>query len=457
MVSGNELKHTLKTRHITMITLGGVIGAGLFVGSGAIIATAGPAAILSYLIGGLVVTLVMFMLGEMAAGNPDSGSFSTYATNYLGEWAGYTVGWLYWFRWMMTITLEALLLGAIIHDFIPPVSLAVGTFGILLFVIALNIYSVKVFSEVEYWLSFLKVAAIVAFLLLGASILLGFQSNIPAPGLSNLTLAGGFIPNGIAPVLAGVIVAIFAYDGSEIAAIAAGESENPRKNVVNAIRSVMSCVLFCYFGSVAILILCISWTDKVALESPYVFLFNSAGFSAAATAMKLVLFISFLSVINSGVYTASRMLFSLSQRKDAPAAFGKVTPSGVPLNALALSFAICSVVLLVYFLQGGEFFLTLAASSGSLIIIVWLFIIFAHLAMRRKQANLPLEPGEEAPFRAWFYPYSNLLTIIMLVVILLAQAMTPDSRFQFWFTLTAVVVAVVSYFIRGYVKRRAKK
>lgn len=453
MVSGNELKHTLKTRHITMMALGGVIGAGLFVGSGAIIATAGPAAILSYAIAGLVVTLVMFMLGEMAAGNPDSGSFSTYASCYLGDWAGYTVGWLYWFKWMMTITVESLLLGAIIHDFIPPISLGVGTFAILAFIIGLNVYSVKVFGEVEYWLSFLKVVAILVFLLLGASILFGFLNNIPAPGLSNLR-SGGFMPNGISAVLAGVIVAIFAYDGSEIAAIAAGESENPRKNVIKAIRSVMSRVLIFYFGSVSVLILCISWTDKIALQSPYVALFSMAGFSNAAVAMKLVLFVSFLSVVNSGVYTSSRMLFSLSQRGHAPALFGEVTKLGVPLNALGLSFSVCSIVLLVYFLHGGEFFLTLASSAGSLIIVVWLFIVFAHMSMRRKQGSVPDKQGDDAPFRAWFYPYSNWLTIVMLAIILLAQAVSPDSRFQFWLTLIATVVALISYFIRASIKRK---
>jgi len=452
MSRGNELKHTLKTRHITMMALGGVIGAGLFVGSGAIIATAGPAAILSYAMGGLIVTLVMFMLGEMAANNPDSGSFSTYASNYLGDWAGYAVGWLYWFKWMITITLEALLIGAIIHDFIPTISLAVATFAIIFLVIAVNIYSVRVFGEVEYWLSFLKVAAIIAFLVLGASILLGFQSTIPAPGLTNLTMYGGFMPNGISPVLAGVVVAIFAYDGSEIAAIAAGESENPRKNVIKAIRSVMLRVLIFYFGSVSILILCLAWTDKTALLSPYVALFSLAGFPAAATGMKLVLLVSFLSVINSGVYSSSRMLFSLSQRGYAPLFFAKVTKQGVPVHALALCFGMCSAVLLVYFLHGGDFFLKLAESSGSLIVVVWMFIVFAHLAMRRKQGNAPQE-GEQ--FRSWFYPYSNWLTIVAMAIILLSQAVNPASRFQFWLTLSAAIIAIGSYFIRALIKRAA--
>jgi GABA permease len=395
----------------------------------------------------------MFMLGEMAARNPDSGSFSTYASDYLGEWAGYTVGWLYWFKWMITITLEALLLGAIIHDFLPPVSLGVATFAIILFVNSMNLYSVKVFGELEYWLSFIKVAAIIIFLILGVSILLGFQSTIPAPGLTNLTLPGGFIPNGISPVLAGVVVAIFAFDGSEIAAIAAGESENPKKDVVNAIRSVMLRVLIFYFGSVSIIILCLPWTDTAALQSPYVALFSLAGFPGAATAMKIVLFVSFLSVMNSGVYTASRMLFSLSQRGFAPTLFAKTSPRGIPLNALMLSMVICLVVLLAYFLSGGDFFLILAESSGSLIIVVWLFIVVAHFVMRRKSGNV----HDDNQFKAWFYPYSNWLTIITLITVLVSEVLNPDSRFQFWFTVVVVIMAVGSYFISPIGKRITKR
>lgn len=458
MVSGDKLKHTLKTRHITMIALGAVIGAGLFVGTGAIIAKAGPAAILSYVIGGFVVTLVMFMLGEMATKHPDSGSFSTYAGNYLGEWAGYSVGWLYWCMWMITIALEALLLGDIIHDFLPPISLAVGTFAIFLVVMAMNIYSVKLFGELEYWLSFMKVATIIIFLILGASILFGFQSNIPAPGLSNLTLPGGFMPNGVLPVLAGVMVVIFAYNGCEVTAIAAGESENPRKNVISAIRSVLTRVMIFYIGSVLILILCIPWTDKVALQSPYVALFSQAGFHAAATAMKIVLFISFLSVMNSGVYTASRMLYSLSQRQCAPALFSHTTKLGIPLNSLLLSFVVCSAILLAYFVNGGDFFLILANSSGSLVIVVWTFIAVAHMIMRRKlKKGHAHAHDDEKHFKAWAYPYSNWVAIIALMTILFSQATSPDTQFQLWLTLIIVAVVVGSYFVVSFLRRAESK
>lgn len=443
MTYSNDLAHSLKQRHVTMIALGGVIGAGLFVGSGAIIATAGPAAILSYLIGGFIVTLVMFMLGEMATKNIDSGSFSTFASMYLGEWAGYAVGWLYWFKSLITITIEAILLGAILHDFLPGLPVWAGALFMLLFVISSNVYSVRSFGEAEYWLSFAKITAILIFMVLGVSILLNLQNGFPAPGLANLTAHGGFMPNGITPVLAGVTVVIFALGGSEIAALAAGESENPRENVVKAIRSVIFRVMVFYVGSVTIVILCLPWTDTVNLKSPYVSLFSLAGYAWAATALKVVLFVSFMSVMNSFLFSNSRMMFSLSQRGYAPALFGRTNARGVPLNALALSFAVCVGILVVHFASGGDLFLTLAKSSGAFIMTVWIFIILAHAKMRQMS---PTSESGDIPFKAWLYPFGNGIALLTLVAVLLSQAFNPDTRFQLVFMCVIALSIVGSYF-----------
>jgi len=444
MTQRNHLVHSLKQRHVTMIALGGVIGAGLFVGSGAIIATAGPAAIISYLIGGFIVTLVMFMLGEMAAKNIDSGSFSTFASLYLGEWAGYSVGWLYWFKSLITITIEAILLGAILHDFLPGLPSWAGALFMLLFVISSNVYSVRSFGEAEYWLSFAKITTILIFMVLGVSILLNMQSGFPAPGLANLTAHGGFMPNGISPVLAGVTVVIFSLGGSEIAAVAAGESENPRDNVNKAIRSVIFRVMVFYVGSVSIVILCLPWTDTVNLKSPYVSLFSLAGYAWAATAMKVVLFVSFMSVMNSFLFSNSRMMYSLSQRGYAPALFGRTNARGVPLNALALSFTVCVGILAVHFASGGDLFLMLAKSSGAFIMTVWIFIILAHARMR--QASPASEIGG-ASYKAWLYPFGNGIALLTLVAVLVSQAFNPDSRFQFVFMCVIALAIIGSYFV----------
>lgn len=445
MTHKNQLVHSLQQRHVTMIALGGVIGAGLFVGSGALIATAGPAAILSYLIGGFVVILVMFMLGEMAARNIDSGSFSTFASQYLGEWAGYAVGWLYWFKSMITITIEAILLGAILHDFLPGLPVWAGALLMLLFVISSNVYSVRSFGEAEYWLSFAKISAILICMVLGLSILFNLQPGFPAPGLSNLAAHGGFMPNGIAPVLAGVAVVIFSLGGSEIAAVAAGESEKPRENVVKAIRSVLFRVMVFYVGSVSIVILCLPWTDAANLKSPYVSLFSLAGYPWAATAMKVVLFVSFMSVMNSFLFSNSRMLYSLSQRGYAPALFGRTNARGVPLNALALSFAVCLGILAVHFASGGDLFLALAKSSGAFIMVVWIVIILAHAKMRMASR---MSGAGDIPLKAWLYPFGNTIALLTLLAVLLSQAFDPGTRFQFAFMCVVTLSIVASYFAR---------
>jgi L-asparagine transporter-like permease len=443
MTHQDRLAHSLQQRHVTMIALGGVIGAGLFVGSGALIASAGPAAILSYLIGGFIVILVMFMLGEMAAQGIDSGSFSTFASQHIGEWAGYSVGWLYWFKSMLTITIEAILLGGILHDFLPGLPVWAGALLMLLLVISSNLYSVRSFGEAEYWLSFAKITSILLCMVLGVSLLLNLQSGMPSPGWSNLTAHGGFMPNGALPVLAGVAVVIFSFGGSEIAAVAAGESDKPRENVVRAIRSLLLRVMVFYVGSVSVLILCLPWTDSASLKSPYVSLFSLAGYGWAATAMKAVLFVSFMSVMNSFLFSNSRMMYSLSQRGYAPALFGRTNARGVPMNALALSFAVCVAILAGHFVSGGDLFLVLAKGSGGFIMTVWIFIIVAHARMRRTAAK---SGAGAPPFKAWLYPAGNAVALLALMAVLLSQAFNPDTRFLFGFMMLTTLAIIGSYF-----------
>jgi len=445
MTHQDRLAHSLQQRHVTMIALGGVIGAGLFVGSGALIASVGPAAILSYLIGGFIVILVMFMLGEMAAQGIDSGSFSTFASQHIGEWAGYSVGWLYWFKSMLTITIEAILLGGILHDFLPGLPVWAGALLMLLLVISSNLYSVRSFGEAEYWLSFAKVTSILLCMVLGLSLLLNLQADVPSPGLSNLTAHGGFMPKGVLPVLAGVAVVIFSFGGSEIAAVAAGESDKPRENVVRAIRSLLIRVMVFYVGSVSVVILCLPWTDSISLKSPYVSLFSLAGYGWAATAMKAVLFVSFMSVMNSFLFSNSRMMYSLSQRGYAPALFGRTNARGVPMNALALSFSVCVAILAVHFISGGDLFLVLAKGSGGFIMTVWVFIIVAHARMRWAAARS--EKGR-APFKAWLYPAGNGVALLALLAVLLSQAVNSDTRFLFGFMVLVTLAIIASYFVR---------
>lgn len=439
-----KLHKDLKTRHVTMISIGGVIGAGLFVGSGAIIQSTGPAALLSYILGGLMVVLVMRMLGEMAVLNPDSGSFSTYAHQAIGPWAGYTIGWLYWFNWVIIVAIEATLVGAIIHDWIPAVPVWVGSLSLTILMTVTNIYSVKTYGEFEYWLAFIKVVAIVAFLCVGVLMVLGVMPGIEAPGISNLIGNGGFFPQGFLPVLLSVVFITFSLVGSEVAAIAAGESDNPEKNVVRAINSVVWRILVFFIGSVAVLVTVLPWDAHDLLKAPYASVFDMAGLPAAGQVMNVVVFISLLSVLNSGLYTSSRMIYSLAQKQEAPRIFLRVNKRGVPVWAVLASTSFAYICAMFKFISPDKMFVFLANSSGGVSMLVYIFIAVSHIRMRRR---IEKEDPGKLKVKMWLFPYLTYLTILALVGIFVAQAFIDDMRLQFYLTSLITVLVIGSYFV----------
>lgn len=440
----NELQHSLKTRHVTMISIGGVIGAGLFVGSGTIINSTGPGALLSYIIAGLLIVLVMRMLGEMAVINPDSGSFSTYAHQAMGPWAGFTIGWLYWFNWVIIVAIEATLLGSMVNNWFPsiPVWSASMIFPILMTIT--NIFSVKVYGEFEYWLAFIKVTAIIVFLALGAAIILGLVPGVQAQSIATMIEKDAFLPYGFMPVLLSVIFITFSLSGSEVAAIAAGESVDPHKNIIRAINAVVWRLLLFFVGSVFVLIMVIPPGSEDLLLTPYASVFELAGLPAAGHVMNMVIFISLLSVLNSGLYTSSRMLFSLSKKGDAPRFLAGVNAKGVPIWALAMSVIFAYIFTMFKFVSPNGVFVFLANSSGGVTMIMYIFIALSHMSLRRKmEKNSP----EKLKIKMWFFPYLTYATILLLAVIFAAQAFIDSMRLQFLLTSLLTMLVIGSYFL----------
>ncbi|PEB56967.1 GABA permease [Bacillus pseudomycoides] len=441
----NELQKELKTRHITMISIGGVIGAGLFVGSGTIIRTTGPGAILSYIIGALIVVLVMRMLGEMAAENPDSGSFSTYAHKAIGPWAGYTIGWLYWFNWVIIVAIEAVLLGAMINNWFPSIPAWIASVSMIILMTITNIYSVKLYGEFEYWLALIKVTAILVFLGLGIAMIIGIVPGVERPSLSIISENGGFFPNGILPVFLSVVFISFSLSGSEVAAIAAGESENPEKNVIKAINAVVWRLMLFFVGSVSILVIFIPWNNESLLQFPYASLFHMAGIPAAAEIMNGVVFLSLLSVLNSGLYTSSRMLFSLSKKGDAPKVFSKLNSRGAPIWAILASILFAFICAMLKFLSPDKLFAFLANSSGGVTMLMYMFVAVSHIKLRRIAEK---EGPEKLKVKMWLFPYLTYVTLCVIVAIFVSQVFIEDMRMQFYLTLLATAIVIVSYFWR---------
>ncbi len=290
-----QLAKTLKPRHLSMIAIAGVIGAGLFVGSGAAIRQAGPGVLLAYAAAGLVVILVMRMLGEMAAANPETGSFSAYADKALGRWAGFSIGWLYAWFWIIVLGIEATAGAAIVHRWVPGVDQWAWALILMVLLTATNVFSVKSFGEFEFWFASIKVAAIVVFLILGVLAICGLLPGVPAPGLDNLIGRGGFLPNGPGAVLAGILVVVFSFFGAEIATIAAGESADPATAVKKAVRSTVWRILVFYLGSIAIVVMLLPWNDASVAKSPYVAVMERYGIPGAGTIMDVVVLVSVLS------------------------------------------------------------------------------------------------------------------------------------------------------------------
>ncbi|MDX3532810.1 amino acid permease [Streptomyces sp. MB09-01] len=435
------LKAGLKNRHLSMIAIGGVIGAGLFVGSGGGIAKAGPAILISYALVGAMVVFVMRMLGEMAAASPNSGSFSAYADRALGRWAGFSIGWLYWFFWVVVLAVEATAGAAILESWIP----AVPQWGWALIVMAVltvtNLGSVASYGEFEFWFAGIKVVAIGAFVIVGMLAVFGLLpgSDNPGAGFAHLTDAGGFFPNGYGAVLTGVLMVVFSFMGSEIVTLAAGESENPRKAVTQATNSVIWRIGVFYLGSIFIVLTLLPWNDKSITEKgSYVAALDSIGIAHAGTIMEVIVLTAVLSCLNSGLYTASRMAFSLGERGDAPKAFAKVNSRGVPVAAILGSTVFGFVAVYFNYAFKDTVFNFLLNSSGAIALFVWLVICFTQLKMR---GILVREAPEKLTVKMWLFPWLTWATAALIMFVI--GYMFVDDANREVVTLSTLVAGVV--------------
>ncbi|MFD9082354.1 amino acid permease [Streptomyces erythrochromogenes] len=435
------LKAGLKNRHLSMIAIGGVIGAGLFVGSGGGIAKAGPAILISYALVGAMVVFVMRMLGEMAAASPNSGSFSAYADRALGRWAGFSIGWLYWFFWVVVLAVEATAGAAILENWIPAVPQWAWALIVMAVLTVTNLGSVASYGEFEFWFAGIKVVAIGAFVVIGMLAVFGVLpgSDNPGAGFAHLTDAGGFFPNGYGAVLTGVLMVVFSFMGSEIVTLAAGESENPRKAVTQATNSVIWRIGVFYLGSIFVVLTLLPWNDKSITEKgSYVAALDSIGIANAGTIMEVIVLTAVLSCLNSGLYTASRMAFSLGERGDAPKAFAKVNSRGVPVAAILGSTVFGFVAVYFNYAFKDTVFNFLLNSSGAIALFVWLVICFTQLRMR---GILVREAPEKLTVKMWLFPWLTWATAALIMFVI--GYMFVDDANREVVTLSTLVAGLV--------------
>lgn len=456
MSGGPELKKSLTQRQLSMIAMGGVIGAGLFVGSGAVLESAGPGAFITYLMCGLLIILVMRMLAEMAVANPSTGSFADYARQALGNWAGFSVGWLYWYFWVIVVGFEAVAGGQVMQYWLPDVPTWIFALILMTMMMGTNLISVSSFGAFEFWFAGIKVAAIIVFLVLGALFILGLW---PDKGMdfSNLTANGGFMPHGTLALTTAIVTVIFSMVGAEIATVAAAESEDPERAVAKAANSVITRICVFFVGSMFVLAVILPWNyqDQVEGEgvaaSPYVAALQSMNVPGADHIMNAIVLTAVLSCLNSGLYTASRMIFVLAGRSEAPASLITVTDRGVPRNAILASSLVGFLSVVFAAIWPETVFTFLLNSSGAVILFVYLLISISQIVLRYRTDDSTLK------VKMWLFPFLSILGAVAIVAILLQMFFYDDSRTQITLSLLSWGVVLVLFFVnRSRIGRAAR-
>ncbi|QFU92078.1 amino acid permease [Amycolatopsis sp. YIM 10] len=435
------LRPALRQRHVRMIALGGIIGASLFIGSGAVIHTVGPAAVLSYALGGLLVVLVMRMLGEMATASPALGSFMEYAREALGGWAGFTIGWLYWYFWVGVVAFEAVAGAKILQEWITGVPQWVFSLLLMLLLTGTNLASARSFGETEFWLASVKVATIVVFLVAGLLFVLGFWPGAHF-SVGNIVL-DGFVANGPFSVVHGVVIVIFSYFGAEIVTIAAAESREPATAVRKATSTIVWRVIVFYVGSVALLVMITPWPDVPSETSPFAAAFDRFGLPAASTIVSAVVLTAALSVLNSGLYTASRMLFALKRHGWAPRWIADTNQRGVPWKAILVSTSVGYVAVVMSYVSPDRIFYFIINSAGAVALFVYAIICGSQLRMRRK---LEAEAPDRLQLRMWGYPWLTWLTLVATLGVAASMLFVDNStRAQLFLSLISLAVILGVY------------
>ncbi|UXF65649.1 amino acid permease [Rhodococcus qingshengii] len=438
------LGHGLKVRHLTMMGLGSAIGAGLFLGTGVGIAKAGPAVLISYILAGAVVVFVMRMLGEMGAAVPASGSFSHYARLGIGEWAGFVMGWLYWFMLIMVLGAEITGASAIVNDWVPSIPQWVVALVFVVFFAVVNLAKVSNFGEFEFWFAAIKVTVIIGFLIIGVLLVFGILPDTDPVGTSNLFGQGGFMPNGLSGIAAGLLVVAFAFGGIEIVTIAAAESENPERSIAVAVRSVVWRISVFYIGAISIMVLVLPWNDPELESGPFVAVLNKANIPGVAGFMELVVVVALLSAFNANIYGTSRMAFSLSRRGDGPAFMAKLSSTGVPTNAVLLSVFFGFVSVLLNWLLPDDLLGILLNAVGAALLVIWIFIVVSHLRLRKQ-----LEASGKLTVRMWLFPYLSYATLAMLGVFVVLMLFDADARAQLISTTVLFLVIAALGFLNA--------
>ncbi|SLN00412.1 Lysine-specific permease [Brachybacterium faecium] len=445
-VKTQGVKRQLKTRHLSMIAIGGSIGTGLFVASGSAISTAGPGgALVAYVGIGLMVFFLMTSLGEMATYLPVSGSFSTYATRFVDPAFGFAMGWNYWFNWAITLAVDVSTAALIMRFWVPQIPGWIFSVFFLLIIFALNALTVKAFGEAEYWFSIIKVITVIAFIIIGILTIFGILGG-HYYGLSNFTYKEAPFVGGVPAILAMFVIAGFSFQGTELIGITAGESKTPEKSIPKAIKTIFWRILLFYILAIAIIAAIIPYTSPDLLGgsetnvamSPFTLIFKNAGLAMAAGVMNAIILTSVLSAGNSGMYASTRMLMAMGQSGQAPRRMGRVNKRGIPMNALIFTGIVAGLALLTSIL-GPQVYLYLVAASGLTGFIAWIGIAVSHYRFRRAY-KLQGHSLDELKYKAKWFPLGPILALVLCILVIVGQDLASFAKWD----IQAILVTYMS-------------
>ena len=449
------LNRGLKSRHMMMISIGGTIGTGLFLGAGQVVSEAGPiGAVLAFLFGGIVMYLALLCLGELAVAMPVSGSFQSYAGKFISPGVGFTVGWLYWINWAVCIAADFTAAGIIMVLWFPNVSIWIWSVLFIVLIAALNLISVKAYGEMEYWFASIKVTAIIAFILAGAALMFGAAGNEGAIGFSNFNTGAGLFPNGGWALFLTMIMVVYSFQGSELVGIAAGECENPGKNVPNVIQGIVFRIIVFYVLAIIVLGATIPYKEAGVLESPFAYVFGRIGIPIAKDIVSFVVLTSALSAGNSALYVCSRLLWSMAKDGDAPKWLGNLNSRGVPINGVFLTLLLSALSLLTSVYAADTVYLWLMSSVGLTGCLIWIVISWCQINFRKHFLKIGGDL-QDLVFRTPLYPVLPIIAIILNLCIIASLAFIEDQQIVLY-TGLPITAGIYLYYIFIHSKRDQK-
>lgn len=451
----NQLKRGLSSRQVQMIALGGTIGVGLFMGASSTIKWSGPSAIFAYLVAGLFLYLVMRAMGELVYLYPTTGSFANYASDYLHPVAGYVTAWSNIFQWVVVGMSEVIAVGLYMQYWWPDLPTWIPGLIVVVTLAAANLASVKAFGEFEFWFAMIKVVTIILMIVAGFGLIFFGLGNGGNPiGLSNLTEHGGFFPNGIVGFFFALSLVVGSYQGVELIGITAGETKNPQENIKRAVNGVIWRILIFYIGAIFVIVTVYPWDQLGDVGSPFVATFAKVGITIAAGLINFVVITAAMSGCNSGIFSSSRMVFTLAQKGQMPRIFTKVMKTGVPFFAVfAISVGIFVGVILNIVLpliiDGSENIFVYVYSASILPgMVPWFMILLSHIQFRKKHP----EEIKNHPFKMPGAPFTNYLTLGFFTLVLIGMLFNAETRVSVIIGIIFLAIMIAYYFIRGFHK-----